>query len=424
MFLIRFFLKNLLESIIFFLNSTIFTFGLFNLLSNNDLNKQNGSFFIVCLVFGILGGAIIPSLSFTHRKIISKDELANKGTISSELLRKTIPFLIPTIIVSLIVSKLFISIILNINSLTELSSIKENLGFGVNFIITLAFVSIEILPFFIHLLLNNKDQVILEQTKEISNINEQLKRSYETQLKIVNSIQHELGNKLPIVRFSVSDLETHLTNLNEKGEININAKIRQPFEGESAENIASIQTLINVINMELQNSVLIVQNMGAIVQTDGDKTKKTPTIINDYIKDDLKYRKRQFSKNIRFEIDGENVAVNLDKSQFKVLLDNIYSNAIRHSFIDNEKQYNFKIHVNEKKDIVEIIFMNNGEPFPEKMNTSSYTELNEFYGDTGNSGIGGYLIGQVVRNHNGELSIEKRFEFQNFNTFITIKLPL
>ena len=78
----------------------------------------------------------------------------------------------------------------------------------------------------------------------------------------------------------------------------------------------------------------------------------------------------------------------------------------------------------KKKNKVEIILMNNGEPFPEIMNTSSYTELNEFYGETGNSGIGGYLIGQVIRNHNGDLSIDKRLEFQNFSTFITINLPL
>ena len=416
-------INNLLELIIFLLNSIIITYGLFKIALANP-SSENGIFYsIFIILLGIILGTIIPGASLIFRKMISKIEFSKSTTISIEEFKSSIPFLIIAVLLSTLVSNLFMAIMLDIKSLPELIAVrKQEFWFGL--IIQLAFISIEILPFFVGLLLNNKEQVILEQSKEISSINEQLKRSYETQLKIVNSIQHELGNKLPIVKFSVSDLETHLINLSEKGEININAKIRQPFDGEIAENIASIQTLINVIDMELQNSVLIVQNMGAIVQTDGGKTKKIPTIINDFIKDDLKYSKRQFPKNIRIEIDGENVAVNLDQSQFKVLLDNIYSNAIRHSFIDNDKQYNFKIHINGKKNKVQIIFMNNGEPFPEIMNTSSYTELNEFYGETGNSGIGGYLIGQVIRNHNGDLSIDKRLEFQNFSTFITINLPL
>lgn len=413
----------LLELIIFTLNSIVITYGLFKILVINSSTENSTFYSIFIILIGIIGGTIIPGASLIFRKMISKIEFSKSTTISIEEFKSSIPFLIIAVLLSTLVSNLFMAIMLDIKSLPELIAFrKQEFWFGL--IIQLAFISIEILPFFVGLLLNNKEQVILEQSKEISSINEQLKRSYETQLKIVNSIQHELGNKLPIVKFSVSDLETHLINLSEKGEININAKIRQPFDGEIAENIASIQTLINVIDMELQNSVLIVQNMGAIVQTDGGKTKKIPTIINDFIKDDLKYRKRQFPKKIRIEIDGENVAVNLDQSQFKVLLDNIYSNAIRHSFIDNDKQYNFKIHINGKKNKVQIIFMNNGEPFPEIMNTSSYTELNEFYGETGNSGIGGYLIGQVIRNHNGDLSIDKRLEFQNFSTFITINLPL
>ena len=416
--------SHLLELIIFSLNSIVITYGLFKIQVINSSTENSTFYSIFIILIGIIGGTIIPGASLIFRKIISKIEYSKSATISIDEFKSSIPFLIIAVLLSTLVSNLFMAIMLDIKSLPELFAIRKEREFGIDLIIQLTFMSIEISPFFVVLLLNNKEQVILEQSKEISSINEKLKRSYETQLKIVNSIQHELGNKLPIVKFSVSDLETHLINLSEKGEININAKIRQPFEGEIAENIASIQTLINVIDIELQNSVVIVQNMGAIVQTDGGKTKKTPTIINDFIKGDLNYRKRQFPKNIRIEIDGENVAVNLDQSQFKVLLDNIYSNAIRHSFIDNDKQYNFKIHINGKKNKVEIIFMNNGEPFPEIMITSSYTELNEFYGETGNSGIGGYLIGQVIRNHNGDLSIDKRLEFQNFSTFITINLPL
>lgn len=413
----------LLELIIFTLNSIVITYGLFKILVINSSTENSTFYSIFIILIGIIGGTIIPGASLIFRKMISKIEFSKSTTISIEVFKSSIPFLIIAVLLSTLVSNLFMAIMLDIKSLPELIAVrKQEFWFGL--IIQLAFISIEILPFFVGLLLNNKEQVILEQSKEISSINEQLKRSYETQLKIVNSIHHELGNKLPIVKFSVSDLETHLINLSEKGEININAKIRQPFEGEIAENIASIQTLINVIYIELQNSVLIVQEMGAIVQTDGGKTKKTPTIINDFIRDNLNYSKRLFTKNIQIEIDGENVAVNLDQVQFKILLENIYKNAIRHSFIDNDKQYNFKIHINEKKNKVEIIFMNNGEPFPEIMNTSSYTEENEFYGETGNSGTGGFLIGRVIRNHNGDLSIDKRLEFQNFSTFITINLPL
>lgn len=415
---------NILELIIFSLNSIIITYGLFKLQFINSYTENNTLSSIFTILIGIIGGTIIPVASLIFRKIIPKIEYSKFATISKDEFKSSIPFIISALICSIIVSNLFMVILLDIKSLPELIDVRKEQEFWIVFIIQLVFGSIEISPFFVVLLLNNKEQVILEQTKEISNINEQLKQSYETQLKIVNSIQHELGNKLPIVKFTISDLATHLTDLHKKGEININDKIRQPFEGESAGDISSIQSLIDIIEIELQNSVLIVQNMRAIVQTDFGKTRKIPTLINDFINDDMKFRIKQFPKNIRIEMDSEIVTVNLDQSQFKVLLDNIYTNAIRHSFVDNDKQYNLKIHIIRKKNKVEIIFMNNGEPFPEKMKTSSYTELNEFYGETGNSGIGGYLIGQVIRNHNGELYIDKRLEFQNFSTFITIKLPL
>lgn len=411
------------EIILFMLNSTIIIYGLFNVLFTNRSVDNSFFYSVFIVIIGLIGGIIIPGASIFFRRMISKVE-STSNVISIEEFRLFIPFLMTALIFAVVVSTLFKGIMLDLRSLSELSAANKTLGPLGGLIITLPFFIIETSPFIIRLLLNSKNQIINEQTKEISVINQQLKQSYETQLKIVSSIQHELGNKLPIVKFSVSDLQNHLTKLSHNGIINLDERIREPFEGEPPSNVASTNSLLDTINRELQNSALIVQNMRAIVQTDSDNIDKTPTIVNELIKDDLKHRLKQLPKGFLVQIHGEEVAANIDKTQFRVLLDNIYSNTLRHGFSEEQENFVMRIQIRKEKNSLQIIFMNNGKPFPESMTSSKYTQLNEFDGKTGNSGIGGYLIGLVVRNHNGKLSIDKRKDLHGHNAFVVIELPI
>jgi type I restriction enzyme M protein len=113
----------------------------------------------------------------------------------------------------------------------------------------------------------------------------------------------------------------------------------------------------------------------------------------------------------------------IDQRQFKILLDNIYSNALLHSFVDNDVQYDFWISLFDRKKEVEIVFQTNGHPFSNDITVEKYTEFNYFSGPNGNSGIGGYLIGQVVNNHKGKISLTPRKDIMQSETSITIKLP-
>ena len=73
--------------------------------------------------------------------------------------------------------------------------------------------------------------------------------------------------------------------------------------------------------------------------------------------------------------------------------------------------------------MLRIDIANNGKPMPSGMDESRYTLKNEKAGITGNEGLGGFRISQIIGHFGGELKLSTN-EQEEFPVTITLYLPL
>jgi signal transduction histidine kinase len=367
------------------------------------------------IVSSILIVAIILILD-SQLTIIFKKLGNNPGIISFDQFKILIPRMVISIFIAFLLTFCSISVLFNLGSIIELKNFNEIPDNNqIRIFIFLFFLAFEITDVLSKVWLNDKEKIIESK-------NEELSTAYSTQLRIINSIQHELGNKLPIVHLSFLDLKESIYRIKE---IDIDKPIRDPIGNETAESIDTIRKLIWNVDRGMVNSIMVVENMKSIIRTDSESLQFTDTDINEFIRSDLSHRTAEF-KNVNFfttNILNSELRISIDQKQMKILLDNIYSNARIHSFIDKEILYDFWISIFDKKKYVEIVFQTNGNPFPKDITLEKYIQFNYYSGPNGNSGIGGYLIGQVVNNHKGKLSLDPRTDLRPSETSISITLP-
>ncbi len=345
-----------------------------------------------------------------------------KGTITVSQIKILFPRFIMSCLMAGLLSLCTVSFLYNIRGLDELIAFMTKSGNkGFRFFIIFNYLALETIDVLSKVWLNQK----YEKDKIIGFQNTELSYAHTTQLRIINSIQHELGNKLPIVHLGFQDLKGEIFKLNTKGEIDIDKPIREPIGNETFESIHTIRKLLSNIDTSMMDSIIVVENMKSIISTDSESVQLTDTDINEFIRSDLDQRMSQFN-NVKFHsptIISKGLRHKIDQKQMKILLNNIYSNAQTHSFVDKDIQYDFWISLFDRKKEVEIVFQTNGNPFPNDISVEKYTEFNYFSGPNGHSGIGGYLIGQVVQNHKGKISLKPRNELRPSETSITITLP-
>jgi hypothetical protein len=368
--------------------------------------------------------AIVLTVYFlnTHLKVVVR-KMGNDGFNGFSQIKSLIPTIVLSTLLSLFMSVLLthcaISLIFDLGSISELKNYIDNSGNNQ--------IRIWFLVFFMIFEITNVLSTVwlIDKEKIIDTKNEELSYAHSTQLRIINSIQHELGNKLPIVHLGFQDLKDVIFKLNAHGEIDIDKPIRDAIGNETVESIDTIRKLLSNIDSGMMNSIIVVENMKSIIRTDSDSLQLTDTDINEFIRSDQGKRTSQFS-NVKLHptnMGNHGLRHKIDQRQFKILLDNIYSNAQLHSFVDKDIQYDFWISLFDWKKEVEIVFQTNGHPFPNDITVEKYTEFNYFSGPNGHSGIGGYLIGQVVNNHNGKISLRARNDLMQSETSITITLP-
>lgn len=120
----------------------------------------------------------------------------------------------------------------------------------------------------------------------------------------------------------------------------------------------------------------------------------------------------------------ELVLVEVSREDFIEVYNNILENAINHGFKDEDRKYIFRIitEPDYKNASVDIIFENNGKPFPEGM-AEFYGLKWEKAGASGNLGIGGWKVKQIVEEHfGGKLIVESYPESTSFPVRIIIRL--
>ena len=149
--------------------------------------------------------------------------------------------------------------------------------------------------------------------------------------------------------------------------------------------------------------------------------------INKYADSWNNYGGKYFKLEIRNQLQGDDHML-MDTSMLTVLLDNILSNAVRHSFHKNSNYTeNNRVKISlemgkyNARPYIKMAIANNGDPFNEDFTVEDFISRGRFTSDTGRSGLGGYQIYAIVKGHDGYLNIDSNLDW---NVIINILLPI
>ena len=204
-------------------------------------------------------------------------------------------------------------------------------------------------------------------------------------------------------------------------------KIRESLEGENEKNIDSFKDVLKRLEDTLAYTNNIIESMESVITMDQGSLRLEPKHIISFLK---KLEKSVKPKFPNIEIDTKLVGYlgakepwHVDPIQFKLLYDNFIQNSSDHGFCD-EKKHMILIIALKTASTIELKLLNNGIPKLEDLSIADFTKFKQKFGETGNTGIGGFTIGRVVSNHNGSINfIEDFSEFPEYYFGLSIILP-
>ena len=111
---------------------------------------------------------------------------------------------------------------------------------------------------------------------------------------------------------------------------------------------------------------------------------------------------------------------------------NLIDNSLKHGFSENDGERKKIIEIQIRKgtgnmnDYLHITFQNNGKPFPPGFSFEKYISKNTTSNSKIGTGFGGFLINQIVLNHQGSFELNPKINdpLDPFQVSFNIYLPL
>lgn len=120
-----------------------------------------------------------------------------------------------------------------------------------------------------------------------------------------------------------------------------------------------------------------------------------------------------YTKGYKASLDArpdyvEGINTYIAEDDLRRLCDNIVFNAIKHGFTDpsrNDYGLIIELTVDQKRNMFQIDFRNNGNPLPKGMDKLRYGLKGEKAGVTGGTGEGGYIVKSITEHYGGDYDI-------------------
>lgn len=277
------------------------------------------------------------------------------------------------------------------------------------------------------------DDIIVPLDKRI--IGDELYR-----MKKEESVTNELGDKVQTmkteyineVRMRKHDMRPHMKQLNSSknlmqhyidnmstlDDVQIHLNHQLTRFGDALRHLSDI--IVHLSDEEKfgepERFPIIEHLQGLITEYNRNGYNITFNYKEDKAKDYLKNKIEYYLDNIKeFETEKGNYPFPLHFSyalisplDFDRMVQNIIENARTHGFTDASKA-DYKIWINldidEKRDMYQIDFSNNGQPLPEGMTKARYGMKGEKAGRYAGTGSGGYIVKSIVNHYRGDYDI-------------------
>ena len=180
-----------------------------------------------------------------------------------------------------------------------------------------------------------------------------------------------------------------------------------------SKNILKDKNIIVEIEKDLERLKIITDRFSNIGSKPIIKEEKLKNLINNSIK----YLKKRVSKNILFEIQGENILYSVNKELFSWVIENLFKNSID-AIGESGK---IKIVLHKKSNKILIDFIDNGTGIKKsnfrKIFNPGFTTKKRGWG------LGLTLVHRIITNyHNGKIFVLK--SIKNVETIIRIEFKL
>lgn len=258
---------------------------------------------------------------------------------------------------------------------------------------------------------------ILKREKKIRFEKLVLESGFQKQLENFKKEQEaDLSSKRHMLNQDVSSLNSIVEYI--KGEFNSHKNGIELKTVLDDRDDTTMETLLD----SLSETVKVISNQVNLLSNDEDILNKKVFDVKLFLK---KLVKRETSKVFTivefYDEDEFNTKTLADQKQLRNVFKSVLDNAIRHGFINNSKDYVFKITLRDNGSYIELLMENNGKALPKGLTKQSYSTKSMKAGKTGNTGLGGYHVGVFAKSHGLDWDLINS-EGEEFKVGILLKL--
>lgn len=254
------------------------------------------------------------------------------------------------------------------------------------------------------------EKVILDRMLEKERKFQQKEWLNETHIR--NS-KHRLSNEVMPVRMAVERLERFLINSSEG--IKISSIIGQATQQTVGDLLNNLKTSIQNIEVEIIN----------LTKSESVGEQLEILEVENFVREYCENLASKYSRNFRVDINclDKGLKIKISRKHFIELLENVFTNAVRHGFTDDTKK-DYKVLITLSKTdegFCKIDIANNGNPISER-GRKEYFVRGSFAGKTGHTGIGGARVFEICEEFNGK-AIEP-YSVEGFPVVISVEFPI
>lgn len=229
----------------------------------------------------------------------------------------------------------------------------------------------------------------------------------------IRNSKHRLSNEIMPARMAVERLERFLVNSSEG--IKLSSIIGQATQQTVGDLLNNLKTSIQNIEMEI-NNLTKSETVGEQLET---------LEVEHFIREYCENLASKFGRHFRVSVDcrDKGLKIKISRKPLMELLDNVFTNAVRHGFTDDTREdYKILIIISKTDEgFCKIDIANNGNPISER-GRSEYFVRGSFAGKTGHTGIGGARVFEICEEFNGK-AIEP-YSIEDFPVVISVEFPI
>lgn len=244
----------------------------------------------------------------------------------------------------------------------------------------------------------------------------------EKELDFIKTLKHTLKQPAAGLANDFSSLRSFiLSKVDTNESIGIGETIVPVFENDTPEAIEmhSLKNTIQRMNRAITDIDYILDRAVQVIAL-GKPTKENvdlKTFLADF--------KSEYPQ-INIKVSGPKMDILADVKQLRILIHNLIDNAVKHGFKEHWENPTIWMEIIKKDTLtVQLSVRNNGRHLPPEFMIDDFLAKGGSSKSDVGSGFGGFLIGQILKNHQGEIELinQEGFGIRAHNVEFLITLP-